>query len=263
MGNNTHNMSPQKRARGKTSGILKSKRSTARTCHNRVARTPVTRDENAIHTPEAGRGVERLATRNAHGIHSQSLPGPSFQQGWMMEPAHEKPISIEGSVDEEATDHSDSMVQQQQEKATEFFKIPRIFKPRYKMLLQASQVDFARGAVQKIKCRLCPGSNIKTFDEFMRHCRTAETHPLEILFCDRCGDFFARCDSLKRHNSRPPAKCRKVTQEMAAEKRRVTNEEHERFIRRLKHSLTTGGVIGGSFSEIIKEKFPGSSKKRK
>ena len=52
------------------------------------------------------------------------------------------------------------------------------------MLLQASQDDLVRGAVQKIKCRLCPGSNIKTFDEFKRHCRTAETHPLEILFCD-------------------------------------------------------------------------------
>ena len=84
---------PQKRARDRTSGILKAKRSTARTCHNRVARTRKTRDENAS---EAGRGAERLATLNAHGSHSQPLPGPSFQQGWMMEPAHGSRLRLRG-----------------------------------------------------------------------------------------------------------------------------------------------------------------------
>jgi hypothetical protein len=130
------------------------------------------------------------------------------------------------------------------------------------MFLYASEDDIARGKVQRIKCRLCLGTDL-TNDEFKRHCRTAEMHPLEILFCDRCGDFFARCDSLKRHNSQPPAECRSVTPAKAAKQRRVTEEEHERFVRRLEHSLMTGGVIGRTFSEIIKEKYPDSSKKRK
>ena len=211
---------------------------------------------------EAGRGAERLATPNAHGIYHQSSLGPSSQQGWAVEPAYGQPAWVEGSVGEEAAHRIDSTVRQQQEEATELFKIPRIFKPRYRLLLQASEVDFARGAVQTIKCRLCPDTKLKDFEEFKRHCKNTETHPLEIHFCDSCGDYFARRDSLKRHQDRPPAECRKVTRLKAAEKRRVTEDEHEDFIRRLEHGLMTGEIIGRSFTQIIKEKYPESSKKR-
>lgn len=255
MGINTHIVPPQKRARGRTPGILK--RSTARTGHNLVARIPNTRINRK--PKEAGSGAERLATPNAHGIYHQSSPGPSFQQGWAVEPADGQPTWVEGSVEEETAHHT---VQEQQEEATELFEIPRIFKHRYKLLLQASEVDFARGAVQTIKCRLCPETKLKDFEEFKRHCKTAETHPLQIHFCDDCGDYFARSDSLKRHHNQPPAECRKVTPAKAAEKRRVTKEEYDNFIWRLDHGLITGEENERSFSQIIKEKYPESSKKR-
>jgi len=178
-----------------------------------------------------------------------------------VEPAHGQPTRVEGSVDEEVAHRIDSTVHQQQEEATELFKIPRKFKPGYKLFLQASKADFARGAVQTIKCRLCPDTKFKDFKDFKRHCKTMEAHPLEIDFCDRCGDFFARSDSLKRHHNQPPTECRKVTPVKAAEKRRVTEKEHKDFIRRLEHSLMTGEDIGRPFSQIIKEKYPESSKK--
>ena len=261
MGINVRDVPPQKRARCRTSEILGEKRSMARTRHNTVARIPesITNDK----PKEAGRGAERLATPSAHGFYHQSSLGPSFQQSWPVEPAHGKPSWVEGSVDVEAAHRIDSAMRQQQQEATRLFKIPRTLKPMYRMLLQTSLDDLARNAVQNIKCRLCPGTDLENFDQFKRHCKTAEAHPLDILFCNRCGDFFARGDSLKRHNILPPPECRKVTLEEAAEKRRVTKEEHKQFIQRLRHSLTTGGVIGRSFSEIIKEKYPGSSKKRK
>jgi hypothetical protein len=179
-----------------------------------------------------------------------------------VEAADGKLTWVEGSVDEEAVHHIDSTVQQQHEEETELLVIPRKFKPGYRLLLQASEADFARGAVQAIKCRICPDTKLKNFEEFKRHCRTTETHPLEIHFCDHCGDFFARLDSLKRHRNLPPAECIKVTPAIAAEKRRVTEDEHEDFIRRLEHGLMTGEDIGRPFSQIIKEKYPESSKKR-
>ena len=261
LGVNTHDVPPQKRARGRTPGTLETKRSATRTRHNLVARIP----ELSINDkPMAvGRGAERLATPSAHGFYHQSSLGPSFQRSWPVEPAHGKPSWVEGSVDVEAAHRIDSAMRQEQQEATRLFKIPRTLKPMYRMLLRASLDDLARNAVQKIKCRLCPGTDLENFDQFKRHCKTAEAHPLEIRFCDRCGDFFARCDSLKRHNILPPPECRKVTLEEATEKRRVTKEEHRQFIQRLRHSLTTGGVIGRPFSEIIKEKYPRSSKKRK
>ena len=257
---NTNSVLPQKRARGKTSGILKAKRSAARTRHDPLARIPETKINSG--PKEAGRGAERLATPNAHGIHNQSLLGPSFQQGWAVEPAHGKPTWVEGSVDEEPARCIDSTVQQQQ---GELFKIPRIFKPEYWLLLQTSKADLARGAVQAIKCRLCPDTKLNDFEEFKRHCNTTETHPLKMHFCNLCGDYFARSDALKRHRERPPPECRKVSQDLgparAAEKRRVTEKAHQDFIQRLEHCSKTGKDIGKPFSQIMKEKYPESSKK--
>jgi hypothetical protein len=254
---NTHNVPPQKKARGRTSGVLKAKRSAARTRHNLVARIPETTINGK--PKEAGSGAERLATPNAHGIYHRSLPGPSFQQGWAVEPAYGKPTWVEGRVDEEAVHRIDSTVQQQQEEATKLFEIPRKFKPEYRLFLQASEADFARRAVQTIKCRLCPDTKLKDFEQFKRHCKTSETHPLEIHFCDRCGDYFARLDSLKRHHDNPPRECRdrNITPVKAAEKRRVTEKEHKEFIWRLEH-----GLVVRSFSQTMKEKIPESSKKR-
>jgi hypothetical protein len=261
-GTDSHEMPPAKRAKGggTARGILKATRSAARTRHKPVARIP--KASISSKPKEAGRGAERLATPSSQGIYHQSLPGPSSQQGWAVDAADGKLTWVEGSVDEGAVHHIDSTVQQQHEEATELFVIPRIFKPEYRSLLQASEADVARGAVQAIKCRLCPDTKLKNFEEFKRHCRTTETHPLEIHFCGDCGDYFARLDSLKRHRNLPPPECRKVTPERAAEKRRVTEEEHGVFIQWLEHCLMTGEDLGRPFSQIIKERYPESSKKR-
>ncbi|KAI0289347.1 hypothetical protein BC826DRAFT_1032169 [Russula brevipes] len=66
-----------------------------------------------------------------------------------------------------------------------------------------------------------------------------EAHPFELLFCDHCGDFFARQDALDRHRRNP----------------------HGMFMERLEHCLKTNEDIGVPFSQIIKAIFPESSKR--
>ena len=256
-----HEMPPPKRAKGggAARGILNAVRSMARTRRKPAARIP--KQVFSGKPKEAGRGAERLATPSSQGIYHQSLLGPSFQQGWAVGAADGTPTWVEGSVDEKEVNHIDN-VQQQQEGATNVLVIPRIFKPEYWLLLQTSEADLARGAVQAIRCRLCPGRVIKSFDEFKRHCETSERHPRNIHFCDLCGDFFARSDSLNRHRRVPPAECLKVTQVEALEKREATEQVHEDFIRWMDHGLKTGEGIERGFSEIIKERYPKSSKKR-
>ena len=174
-----------------------------------------------------------------------------------------RPTWVEGRVDEEAVHHTDSKVQQQNEKATELFYIPRIFKPEQWRLLQTTEADIARGAVEAIKCRLCPKAQLKNFEEFKRHCRTSETHPSARLhFCKRCGDFFARQDSLKRHVANPPPECRRVTPAMAAEKHERTLREHDAFVQRMWDALREGQGIPEGFAVMMKKIYPESSKKR-
>jgi hypothetical protein len=253
----TQDMPPQKRARGATSdGILKAKGSAARTRHKPVARIPTKRFNGK--PKEAGRGAEGLATPNAQGIYRQPLLGPSFQQGWAAEAADGQLIWVEGSAEEGVV----STVQQQQEAKDEHFKIPKKFKMGHKALLASTQADWARGAIREIKCRLCPDTKLKTWEDFKRHCDTMEAHPLKISFCDDCGDFFARIDLLGRHRKNPPPECLSVTPEKAGTKRRETQKAHDEFRARLEEFLRTGEGIGMPFSQITKGKYPESSKKR-
>ncbi len=263
-GTQTDEMPPPKRARGggEERGILKAARSAARTRRKPAARIPKQRLNSK--PKEAGRGAERLATPSSQGFYHQSLLGPSFQQGWVVDAADGGPTWVEGSVDGEVVHHIDSTVQQQNAEATELFVIPRKFKPEHRSLLEASEADFVRGAVQAIKCRLCPETRLKNFEEFKRHCKTSEAHPQEIHFCDLCGDFFARPDALKRHRDSRPPECREVTPARAVEKRMVTEQIHEDFTRRLQHAMVTGNLksIDKGFAQLVKERFPESSKKR-
>jgi hypothetical protein len=262
-GTHTHEMPPPKRARGgeTAEGVLKAERSVARTRRKPAARIP--KALTNYKPKEAGRGAERLATPNSQGIYHQFLPGPSFQQGWAVDAADGKPTWVEGSVDEEAVHHIDST--EQNTEATGLFVIPRKFKPEHRSFLEASEADFARGAVQVVKCRFCPDTKLKGFEEFKRHCKTSEAHPEEIHLCGRCGDVFARPDALKRHRGSPPSECRDATPATlagAAEKRTVTEKIHEDFTRRLEHALRTGNVKGmKGFAQLVKERFPKSSKK--
>ena len=253
-------MPPPKRARGggTAEGILKAARTAARTRRKPAARIPKAQINGK--PKEAGRGAERLATPSSHGIYHQSLPGPSFQQGWSVDAADGTPTGVEGSVDEEAVHHIDSTVQQQG--ATGLITIPPKLKPEYRMFLLTSEADVARGTVQAIKCRLCPKAKHKDIEGFKRHCKKTEKHPRKIECCLLCGDYFARSDSFNRHRDHPPPECHKASQTEAEEKIKVTEEMHEEFRLQMELALTAGENFGLSFSQIMKERFPGSCKKR-
>ena len=156
-------------------------------------------------------------------------------------------------------------MEQQQVQAQEdkLFEIPQDFETGHKALLAAKQTDWARGAVKEIKCRFCPDARLNTWDRFKRHCETSEVHPLKIYLCDDCGDYFGRIDSLKRHHEHQPAKCVDVPPEKASEKCRMTQDAHDKFIARLEGCVGTCKDIGMPFSQIIKNMYPESSKKRK
>ena len=71
-------------------------------------------------------------------------------------------------------------------------------------------------------------TKLKNFERVQsRHCKTTETHPLKIHFCDKCGVFFfARVDSLKRQpHSILHAEFRKFTPMEATERCTVTAQE--------------------------------------
>lgn len=233
------------------------------TRHSPVARIPITRDENA--RTELRCGAEMLTTPNRQRVHNQLLLGPSFQQGWAVEAADGQLSWFEGSVEEEAGHKNNSTVQQQQKEQAKAkdkpFEIPKNIKTRHKALLAATEADWARGTIREIKCRICPDTELTTWDDFKRHCDTVEAHPLKIFFCDDCGNFFTRKDSLKRHRKNLLAACFSVTREKAAEKRREMQKLHEQFRTRLVRGLEKGENIGMPFSQIIKEKYPESSKK--
>jgi hypothetical protein len=178
-----------------------------------------------------------------------------------MEAADGQLIWFEGSAEEEA-EYSTVQHKHKQEGAQDKqLKIPKTFKPGHKALLAATEADWSRGAIQEIKCRLCD-TRLKTWDDFKRHCDTMEAHPLKISFCNHCGDFFARKDSLERHYKKRPSDCVSVIPEEAVRKRRVTQQLHKQFRARLEQALEKREDIGMPFSQIIKEKYPESSKRR-
>jgi hypothetical protein len=248
-------MPPHKRVRGgPCNGNLEVAWSGARAHSTPDTRFPTNNNEIS---KEAGRGAEGLATANVQGVYHRSLLGPSFQQHWVVATAqgHQLP-RVEERV-EEASHHMASTEKQE----GHLFEIPSDFE-EFRILLAATEADWTRRAVDEIKCRLCPTSGFSKWDNFRRHCKTTEAHPLEISFCEHCGDFFARSDSLRRHLKQPPAECLEVTPEKAEEKRRETERVHGDFIGRVERSLMTGEEIGVPFAQTIKQMYPESSKKR-
>ena len=251
-------------------GVLEAAWSTSRACHKPATRT-LTRIISASKT--AGRGAGRLAATNAQEVHLLSLLGPSDQQVLVRAPAPEQPSWIEESVEGGTWQHSSSMVQpeveaqdvhstENEEQADcEPFRIPRRTQERHQALLAATPDDWRCRTVTVIKCRLCPGADFSDWEDFKRHCDTAEAHPWEISFCNHCGDFFARKDSLERHRQKPPKECIPVSADRAEFKQRETNRVHEGFKARLNRCMKTGERLGMPFSYIIKVMFPESSKK--
>jgi len=142
-------------------------------------------------------------------------------------------------------------------------QIPKNLDECYRTLLAATEADWESGTLQVIMCRLCLGTGFKTWDHFKRHCDTAETHPLKIAFCERCGDFFARRDSLRRHRNKPPLQCRNAKPEKTEQKRRATEKAHKELKEKLERGRKTGEDVGIHFAQFIKNMFPKSSKKRR
>ena len=145
-------------------------------------------------------------------------------------------------------------------KATGIFYIPKRLKEKYKLFLDATSEDFERGTLHVVKCKLCPKANFKTRDHFTRHCKTAEAHPLELRFCDHCGDFFARRDSLKRHSYNRASECRDIPKHEAEAKRNETIAIHREFLKNTKAYLKTNQGTWTPFAQVVK-KYPDSSKR--
>ena len=141
------------------------------------------------------------------------------------------------------------------------FHISKRLREDYKSFLTATSEDFARGTIHELKCKLCPAADFTTWDDFVRHCKNAEAHPLEIHVCDYCGSYFARRDSLNRHSWSRPPECLHVSPREAEDKRTETKRIHEEFKKDLKHYLETNDGNWRPFAQIIRENYPDSLKK--
>jgi hypothetical protein len=172
---------------------------------------------------------------------------------------------VEGS-EEEATKHSMGGIVQQKKvrphrAKDKPFRIPEDLGERDRSLLDTTSDDFARGTVKELKCRLCPDTGFSRWEYFRRHCESGEAHPLEISFCRFCGDFFAREDTLKRHEKDRPPQCFDVTLDEAEVKRMETRKAHDAFQEKFKKCLESSGEAWTPFSQIIGAMYPESSKR--
>jgi hypothetical protein len=219
----------------------------------------------------AGRGAGKLAVPNAHEVYSQSLPGPSVQQELVVTTAQGELPWIEGSTEEVSWNHTDSIMWQQEavnganeeseDEERRYFRIPRRLSQRQKRLLEATPDDLAHGTVRELKCRLCPEAVFGNWEDYRRHCKYTEAHPIELSFCDFCGDFFAREDSLKRHRRNRPATCKKATPNEAQAKRTATEQAHKEFEEVLERFLETNEEIGEPFAQRVKAMYQDSVKR--
>ncbi|KAI9510068.1 hypothetical protein F5148DRAFT_1182217 [Russula earlei] len=167
--------------------------------------------------------------------------------------------------------HTGSMVQQQEangandgelEEERYPFRISKRLNERHRSMLEATAADWARGAVRALKCRLCPDADFSNWEDFKRHSDTAEAHPRSISFCESCGDYFARGDSLVRHRKNPPPECLNVSPDVAENKRAATRKAHQDFAEGLAGLLELDEVKGFCpFSVQMKGIYPKSSKR--
>jgi hypothetical protein len=215
---------PRKKIKGKMAikRVLVAAGSTSRACQKPITETPIEQNKSKA----AERGAGELAAPNVHEVYPRFLLGPSVQ-GSTVTTVQGAPPQVAGSEQGATWHHVGGTVERQQEagyeaedgrpEATEkdHFRIPRRLDKVYKALLEASTEDWARGAVRVLKCRLCPNADFGNWEDYKRHCRFMEAHPHEIVFCDHCGDFFARQDALDRHRRSPPLACVRVSSKMA------------------------------------------------
>jgi hypothetical protein len=265
--NSTHG--PPKRAKRKkgASGVLEAVGSTSRARQKSATRILAQKRDKS---EAAGRGAGRLAATNAHEVYHEFLPGPSVQQELVVTTVQGELPWIEGSAEEATWNQASSVVPQQgvgtndgerEDVEARDFQIPRRLTQRQRGLLEATPDDFARGTVRELKCRLCPDTGLRNWEDYRRHCDSKEAHPLKLNFCSYCGDFFARSDALARHRRNRPPECQGFTEEGVRAKQRATMRVHEEFEELLKRYIETNEEIGDPFAQRIKAMFPDSSKK--
>jgi hypothetical protein len=222
----------------------------------------------------AERRASKLAAPNAQGVSYQSLPGPRVQKDLVGTTVQGKLPWVEESEKETIWYYAGSVVQQQRNSKSAMdrgrerrdgekahFEIPKRLSQRHKSLLEATSEDLAREEVRELKCRMCPNAGFSNWEDFKRHCDLMEAHPLKILFCKHCGDFFARSDSLERHHKHRPPECFDVSPTEAEAKRTETKRVHEAFKEKLEQCLESDKAIGTPFAQIIKAMYPNSSKR--
>jgi hypothetical protein len=230
---------------------------------------PATRSLTRIgwNSEAAGSGAGMLAAPNAHEVSPQLLPGSCAQEVLVWANVQRQLSWIEESEGEAIQHYASNVLQQKvlsrnaKNEERGHFKIPKRLSQRHRGLLGATSEDLARGTVRELKCQLCPSAGFSNWEDFRRHCNFMEAHPLKILFCRHCGDFFARSDSLERHQKNRPPECHDVTPAEAEVKRMETKRVHEAFKKRLEQCLETDERIGTPFAQIIKAMYPNSSKR--
>ncbi|KAH8986882.1 hypothetical protein EDB92DRAFT_1878056, partial [Lactarius akahatsu] len=116
-------------------------------------------------------------------------------------------------------------------------------------------------AVSVIKCRLCPTDNFKNWACFFRHCRDCEEHPVEIKCCERCGIYFGRQDSKKRHKDSATRACCETTPDEAAWRKYKAEQLLAAFQARVEYCLKRGEELGPKFAAIAMAELPSKSKK--
>ena len=129
-------------------------------------------------------------------------------------------------------------------------------------MLQTAKDDVECGAVRAIKCKLCPAAELRSWPCFRRHCNTSEDHPVELTFCDQCGDYLGRRDSEKRHKGkRHQEGCRTTPRDQAEWKKKTAKRLFEDFNAKMENCLRTGEDLGPRFAAITQAKVPMTSRK--
>ena len=197
--------------------------------------------------------------------------GPSAWKELVGTIVQDHPPWVEGSEGDVTMHYMSGIVQQQQQqqalsncmmdKEGEHFQIPKHLNQRHRRLLNAMSDNFTHGTIKELKCQLCPEAGFNNWANFMRHCDKMKVHPLKILFCGYCGDFFVHKDTLVQHKENHPPKCLSITEAKAAVKCTETKKVHDTFQEKLEKCLGNSGEAWTPFSQIILAMYPDSSKK--
>ncbi|KAH9022077.1 hypothetical protein EDB83DRAFT_2430466 [Lactarius deliciosus] len=257
---------PQQRVKPTRDGFLEAAGST-----KRARRIPAIGTQIGINSKSKAveRGAGRLASTTARGVYHRSLLGPSVPQGSVGALVQGLPSWTEEREQEETQHNTGSNWPQQidpenpeiAEAPEGLHAIPKSLTTWQRLLLQTTQADVERRAVSVIKCRLCPTEKFKNWACFFRHCKDSEEHPAEIKCCERCGIYFGRQDSKKRHNDSATRACCETTPHEAAWRKYKAEQLLAAFQARVEYCLKTGEELGPKFAAIARAELPSKSKK--